>query len=170
MPVSGFVTGSLMDLPIFPAVNWLPPVVSACMAALAFVLLAHGLRKMRSSDLVTTLSWWAAAAVTAGGGLWAAQMLALSGLDLPWANAYRPLHLGLACLGGVLGSAVLLSSARLPWSDEAGAILQALLLCGLWAGEWTLGVMSLGVQPARLGWADASTVAALGLVFSASLL
>ncbi|HSI57394.1 MAG TPA: EAL domain-containing protein [Ideonella sp.] len=155
---------------ITPALHWPLTLMSACVAALVFGLLAHGLRKMRSTDAVTAIGWWAAGAVTAGGGLGAAQFLALSGLTLPWPNLYHAGTVGATWLVAVAGITLILATARIKVSDEARVIGQAVLLSGLWLAVLALGLAALGVQPAERAGPGALPLGSFGLVLVAALL
>ena len=121
--------------------------VAALLAALAFGLLGHSLRKIRSTDTMTAFGWWGAGALAGGAGLWTVHFLALSGLGLPWEVRLRGWEMsgsGLAC---ALGVAALLGSARLRWSDGARLVLQGLGLALLWAMVQGLSLVSLGDPP-----------------------
>ena len=121
--------------------------VAALLAALAFGLLGHSLRKIRSTDTMTAFGWWGAGALAGGAGLWTVHFLALTGLGLPWEVRLRGWQMagsGLAC---ALGVAALLGSARLRWSDGARLVLQGLGLALLWAMVQGLSLVSLGDPP-----------------------
>ena len=74
-----------METNLTPSLSWLAPLFSAVVSMLFFALLGHGLRKVRGTDPVSATSWWAAASVAGGSGLWAAQFMALGGLGPQWA-------------------------------------------------------------------------------------
>ncbi|TDM09145.1 MAG: bifunctional diguanylate cyclase/phosphodiesterase [Ideonella sp. MAG2] len=165
-----------MDPVLNPTLLWLPTLLSALVSALSVGLLMHSLRRMNSSDLITSSVWWVAGAVTCGSGLWAAQYFALSAVELPWEIAYRPNGIGVTWLVAVLGSAVLLSSTKLKLREEALMVAQAALWALLWWGVMALaqrslvGTASLSVVTQRLPLASlgvvfVSAVAALWLVF-----
>jgi diguanylate cyclase (GGDEF)-like protein len=136
-----------MENNLTPSLSWLAPLFSAAASALFFALLSHGLRKVRGTDPISAASWWAAASVTGGSGLWAAQLVALGGLGLPWSMHYSPAVLGLAWAVAIVGVALVLGTARLPGLGPLRMGLQALLLTALWAGLFTLAHQSLGVRP-----------------------
>lgn len=130
-----------------PALSWLAPLFSAAVSVLFFALLGHGLRKVRGTDQVAAVSWWAVAAVTGGSGLWAAQFVALGGLGLIWDMRYSPATMGLAWGGAIAGVACVLATARLPWRGGVRLGLQVVLVTALWLGMFLMARSSLGIQP-----------------------
>ena len=159
-----------MESQIISSLQWLPTTVAALVAVLCFGLLAHGLRKMRSTDAITAMGWWAAGAVTAGSGLCAAQYFALSGLMLPWDLAFRPASVGLAWMVAVLGSFLILATAKLNLDDEARVLVQAPLLAVLWLAVLALAQRSLSVPPQFSVFSVNGPVAGLGLVLASAML
>ena len=159
-----------MEASTLSSLQWTTTLASALVAALCFGLLAHGLRKMRSTDTVTAMGWWAAGAITAGSGLCAAQYFALSGLILPWDLSFRPASVGLAWLVSVLGSFLILATAKLPLGDEPRVLLQAPMLAVLWLIELALAERSLGVSPQFSVWGVHLPMASLGLILAGAML
>jgi diguanylate cyclase len=159
-----------MDALTTSSLQWTTTLASALVAALCFGLLVHGLRKMRSTDTVTAMGWWAAGAITAGSGLCAAQYFALSGLILPWELSFRPASVGLAWLVSVLGSFLILATAKLPLGDEPRVLLQASMLAVLWLTNLALSERSLGVAPQFSVWSSHLPLASLGLVLAGTML
>ena len=159
-----------MDAQITSSLQWTATLLSALVAGLCFGLLMHGLRKMRSTDTVTALGWWAAGAVTTGSGLWAAQYLALSGISLPWDNSFRPAAVGLAWMVAVLGSFLILATAKLRLSDELRVFIQAPLLAGVWLAVLALGERSQGVAPLHPVFGAYVPLGSVGLVLASTML
>ncbi|MBP6338088.1 MAG: EAL domain-containing protein [Vitreoscilla sp.] len=157
-----------METNLTPSLSWLAPLFSAVVSVLFFALLGHGLRKVRGTNAVSAISWWAAASVAGGSGLWAAQFMALGGLVLPWDMHYSPAALGIAWGAAIVGVGAVLGTARLPSRGSVRMGLQALLLAGLWLGLFVLARHSLGVQP--LGDALASLWTPGSLIVMASVL
>jgi diguanylate cyclase (GGDEF)-like protein len=154
-----------------PALHWSATLLSAVVGVLYFALLVHGQKKVRSGDALTAYAWWAAVSVTGGCGLWAAQLITLSGLAVPWQATFRPGTLGLAWGVAVAGTGALLALARRPWHASLLAALQAVGLTMLWTGLFMLGRNSLGVRPLGGMLAPAWTASALvGLASVAGML
>lgn len=153
---------------------------AALLAVLFFGLLGHALRKMRSTDALTAIGWWAAGAVAAGAGLWAVQFSALTGLGLPWSVSFRGWAVAGAGLVAVTGMLLVMASARLSWADTTRQTVQGLGVGVLWALLQAMALASLGDQPvvrgatAVLAWAGlpvalvaAAALAGLWIAFSA---
>lgn len=150
--------------------QWTTTLVSALVAALGMGLLMHGLRKVRSSDTVAAMGWWAAGAVSVGSGLCAAQLFAVSGLILPWEPTFRPAAVGLAWVVAVVGSFLILATGKLTLADEPRTLVQAPMLALLWLVELSLGQRSLGLPPSHSVWSSHLPLTALGLVLAAAML
>ncbi len=159
-----------------PALHGPSVAAAAVLAGLFFGLVGHGLRKIRSTDTVTALGWWAAGSVAGGAGLWALHFMALIGLGLPWEAQFHGWQLAGTGVTATLGLAAVLASARLAWGDTARLTLQGLGLGLLWALVQSLSLATLaepplasGAGPAwpllALGGVAAVAVTALGLAF-----
>ncbi|MBI5270476.1 MAG: EAL domain-containing protein [Burkholderiales bacterium] len=142
-------------LPAFsePALHGPTLALAAVVAALLFGLVGHGLRKLRSTDTLTALGWWAAGAVAGGAGLWAVHVAGLTSLRLPWELQARTWPLAASALVAASGLAAVLATARLPWADTPRLVVQGLGIGVLWALVQRLVLVSLADPPidSRLG-------------------
>jgi diguanylate cyclase len=149
---------------------------AALLAGLFFVLVGHGLRKIRAADPLTAIGWWGVGALAGGAGLWALHFGALTGLGLPWAPQFRTWQLASGALASALGVGALLASARLSWSDGARLALQSLGMGVAWTVVQSLALASLSDPPVAsaagaawpliaLGGVMAVAAAGLGLLF-----
>lgn len=159
-----------MNASISPSLHGVATLASAAVAALFFLLLTHGIQRSRGRQGLAAIAWLAAVALAGGGGLWAAQLLALSGLTLPWEMLFRPVGLGLAWGVSVAGTALVLAVARRPWQDGRRVAALALALASLWSVLLWLARDSLGTQPLGGGWASNGGTDALMLLASAMCL
>lgn len=170
------ITPALAHPLVTPMLHGPSVAAAAVLAGLFFGLVGHGLRKIRSTDTVTALGWWAAGSVAGGAGLWALHFMALIGLGLPWEPRFHGWQLAGTGLTAVLGLAAVLASARLAWGDTARLTLQGLGLGLLWALVQSLSLATLAEPPVAssagpawpllaLGGVAAAAVTALGLVF-----
>ncbi|MFO1340417.1 MAG: hypothetical protein U1F53_19715 [Burkholderiaceae bacterium] len=134
-----------------PVLHGASVAAAAVLAGLFFGLVGHGLRKIRSTDTVTALGWWATGSVAGGAGLWALHFMALVGLGLPWEPRFHGWQLAGTGLTATLGLAAVLASARLAWGDTARLSLQGLGLGLLWALVQSLSLATLAEPPLASG-------------------
>jgi diguanylate cyclase (GGDEF)-like protein len=127
------------------------------------MVLAHALRKTRSSDWVVACGWGVGGSVAAGTGLWLLQMLLWRQLRSDTAPWFEPMAFTLAWVAAVTGVAATLFAARwLPSHRAANPVVLLLLLPTLMVVFVVAGA-SMAQAPNWAAIAAGPTLAALAI-------
>jgi len=123
----------------------------ALLSVATFALLGCSLRRMRSRDRLTVLSWGVGSGCCVGSGLWGTWALALAALTPPVASpalCFHPLVMSALALAAAAVVGGLHFLARRGWSERLRHPLQATLFTAGWVAMFELARHSVTLGPA----------------------